>query len=91
MSTRSQKRRNTQQESIGSVSVSLFSPALAGSANLVELHVAVTGPSKDKSHRIKNSPLENLRNSLKEEITSEIKGLLLEPQRELLKLLKQKT
>ena len=90
MSTRSQKRRNTQQENIESVSVSFSSPAIVGNANFVEKDVAFTGPSKDKSHKIKNSPLKNLRNSLKEEITSQIIGLLLEPHRVLLKLLKHK-
>ena len=40
---------------------------------------------------IENSTLESLRTSLKEEITWEIKGLSLESQRELLKLLKSKT
>ena len=41
--------------------------------------------------RDENSTLESLRASLKEEISSEIKSLLLESQRELLKLLKPKT
>ena len=51
----------------------------------------VAGPSNTKSPRIENSVLEILRTTLKEEITSEIKGLIIESQRELLKLLKPKT
>ena len=50
--------------------------------------VEVAGLSRSKSHRIENSSLENLRASLKEEITSEIKTLLIESQKEMLKLLK---
>ena len=49
------------------------------------------GPSRPKSHRIENSLLESLRASLKEEITSEIRSLLIESQKEMLKLLKPKT
>ena len=49
------------------------------------------GPSRPKSPRIENSLLENLRASLKEEITSEIKNLLIESQKEMLELLKPKT
>ena len=48
-------------------------------------------PSRPKSPRIENSFLESLRASLKDEITSEIKTLLAESQREMLKLLKPET
>ena len=51
----------------------------------------VAGPSKPKSPRIENSLFESLRASLKEEITSEIKNLLIESQKEMLKLLKPET
>ena len=51
----------------------------------------VAGPSKPKFPRIESSFLESLRASLKEEITSEIKNLLVESQKEMLKLLKPKT
>ena len=51
----------------------------------------VAGPSKPKSPRVENSILESLRVSLKEEIISEIKGLLAESQREMLKLLRPET
>ena len=47
--------------------------------------------SSAKSSRVENSFLESLRASLKKEITSEIKNLLVENQREMLKLLKPKT
>ena len=53
--------------------------------------VEVAGPSRPKSPRIENSLLENLRASLKEEITSEIKNLFIESQKEMLKLLKPET
>ena len=52
---------------------------------------SIAGPSRPKSPRIENSFLESLRASLKEENTSEIKSLLVESQREMLKLLKPKT
>ena len=51
----------------------------------------VAGPSKPKFPRIEGSFLESLRASLKEKITSEIKNLLVESQREMLKLLKPET
>ena len=51
----------------------------------------MSGPSRPKSPRIENSLLESLRASLKDEITSEIKTLLAESQREMLKLLKPET
>ena len=53
--------------------------------------VEVACPSRPKSPRIENSLLENLRTSLKEEITSEIRNLLIESQKEMLELLKPKT
>ena len=53
--------------------------------------VSVAGPSKPKSPRIEGSFLESLRASLKEEITSEIKNLLVESQKEMLRLLKPET
>ena len=51
----------------------------------------ITWPCHAKLPRIENRVLESLRTSLKEEITSEMKGLLIESQKELLKLLKPKT
>ena len=53
--------------------------------------VSIAGPSTAKSPRVENNFLENLRDSLKEEITSEIKNLPVESQKEMLKLLKPKT
>ena len=51
----------------------------------------MAGPFRPKSPRIEGSLLENLRASLKEEITSENKNLLVESQREMLRLLKPET
>ena len=48
----------------------------------------VVGPSRAQSIRSENSALESLRAFLKEEITSETKGLLAESLKEFLKLLK---
>ena len=53
--------------------------------------VEAAGPSRPKSPRIENRLLESLRASLKEELTSEIKNLLIESQREMLELLKPKS
>ena len=50
--------------------------------------VAVAGPSKPKSPRIENSFWKSLRASLKEEIISEIRNLLVESQKEMKKLLR---
>ena len=52
---------------------------------------SIAGPSSAKSPRIENSFLENLRASLKEEKTSEIKKFLVYSLRDMLKLLKHKT
>ena len=57
----------------------------------MDQELSVAGPSKPKSPRIEGSVLENLRASLKEEITSEITNLLVESQREKLRLLKPET
>ena len=80
--TRSQKRRNNQQDSTESLCEGLVSTPII-MKNLYSL--------KSKSHRIENSLLESLRASLKEEITSDIKSLLVEYQKKMLKLLKPKT
>ena len=51
----------------------------------------MAGPSRPKYPRIEGSLLEDLRASLKEEIISEIKNLLVESQREMLRILKPET
>ena len=51
----------------------------------------VRGPSKPKSPRIEGSFLENLRASVKKKINPDIKNLLVESQRAMLKLLKVET
>ena len=89
--TRSQKRRNDQQSTSENVSEGLISPIVVGNPCSLNQDDEVAGPSKPKSPRIENSLLESLRASLKEEITSEIKNLLIESQKEMLKLLKPET
>ena len=89
--TRSQKRRNDQQSTSENVSEGLISPIVVGNPCSLNQDDEVAGPSKPKSPRIENSLFESLRASLKEEITSEIKNLLIESQKEMLKLLKPET
>ena len=89
--TRSQKRKNDQRSADDDVSEGFISPAEVENSSLVEQDSSIVGPSKPKSPRVENSFLESLRASLKEEITSEIKNLLAESQREMLKLLKPET
>ena len=91
MSTRSQKSRNNQQECTECVSEGLGSPILVENVCHLDQDASIAGPSRPKSPRIENSFLESLRASSKEEITSENKSLLVESQREMLKLLKSKT
>ena len=89
--TRSQKRRNDQQGSDRNVSEGFVSPIVMENPCSSDLGVEVAGPFRPKSRRIENSLLESLRTSLNEEITSEIKNLLIESQKEMLELLKPKT
>ena len=89
--TRSQKRKNIQQENSKNVSDGFVSPVVGEDPCLSEQDVSTVGPSKPKSPRVENSLLESLRASLKEEITSEIKNLLIETQKEMMKLLKPET
>ena len=83
--TRSQKRRNDQQSTSENVSEGLISPIVVGNPCSLNQDDEVAGPSNPKSPRVENSLLESLRASLKEEITSEIKNLLVESQKEILK------
>ena len=89
--TRSQKRKNIPQEKLENVSDGLVSPVVVENPGFSEQDVSIAGPSKPKSPRIENSLLENLRASLKEEITSEIRNLLIESQKEMMKLLRPET
>ena len=89
--TRSQKRRNNQQEVVENVSEGFVSPVIAENTCPLDEEVDVVGPSNPKSSRVEKSALESLRVSLKQEITSEIKNLLMESQREMLKLLRSET
>ena len=88
--TRSQKRKNEQQGD-KDVSEGFISPIVVENPCSSNQDDEVAGPSRPKSPRIGNSLLESLRVSLKEEITSEIKNLLIESQKETLKLLKPET
>ena len=89
--TRSQKRRNEQQEGDRNVSEGFVSPIVMENPCSSNQDVEVAGLSRPKSPRIENSFLEDLRASLKEEITSEIKNLLIESQKEMLELLRPET
>ena len=89
--TRSQKRKNTQREVDDNVSEGFVSLINMGNSCLLDQNVELAGPSRLKSPRVENSFLESIRSSLKEEITSEIRALLLESQKEMLKLLRSET
>ena len=78
MPSRSQKRKNNLQGSYENVSEIITSPVLVENVESICQDVLVAGPSSVKSPRLENSVLEGLRASLKEEITSEIRGLLAE-------------
>ena len=62
-----------------------------GNAYPLDQNVELAGPSRPKSPSVENSLLESIRSSLKEEITSENKTLLLESQKKTLKLLRPET
>ena len=68
--TRTQK--NTQRDAEDIVSEGFISPIDMENSSSSNLDIDVAGPSRPKSPRIENSSLESLRDSLKEEITSEI-------------------
>ena len=89
--TRSQKRGNNQQEINENVGEDFVSPMVMQDFCPLNQEVSVAGLSKPKSPRIEGSFLESLRASLKEEITSGIKNLLAESQKEMLRLLKPET
>ena len=69
----------------------MISPIVVGNPCSLNQDDEVARPSRPKSPRIENSLFESLRTSLKEEITSEVKNLLIESQKEMLKLLKPET
>ena len=89
--TRSQKRKNNQQEVVENVSEGFISPVIAGNSRPFDQGADLVDPSKPNSPRIENRLLESLRASLKDEITLEIKNLIIESQKEMLKLLKPET
>ena len=69
----------------------LFHQCLVENSCPLDQDADIAGPSKPKSPRVENKFLESLRASLKEEISSETKNLLVESQKEMLKLLKPET
>ena len=75
--TRSQKRRNNQQDVIESVSEGFISPVVMENSCPPDQDVDLAAP-RPKSPEIEGSLLESLRASLKEEITSDIENLLVE-------------
>ena len=93
--TRRQKRKNTQREADDNVSeptlIGFVSPINMENSYPLDQNVELAGPSRPKSPRVESSFLESIRSSLKEEITSEIRALLLESEKEMLKLLKSET
>ena len=92
--TRSQKSRNNLQGSTEKVSKGLFPEVVIENSRFLDRDVSVAGPSNAKSPRIENSVLDvlvSLLASLREEIDSDIKTLLKESQRGVLKLLKTRT
>ena len=90
--TRSQKRKNAQREADDNVvSEGFVSPINMGNSYPLHQNVELAGPSRPKSPSVKNRVLESIRSSLKKEITSEIKTLLLESQKKMLKLLRPET
>ena len=88
---RSQKRRNKQQESTENVSEGLVSPIVLENACQLDHDVCIAAPLSAKSPKVENNFVESLRTSLKEEIVSEIKNLIIESQKEMYKSLRPKT
>ena len=79
--TRSQKKRNNQQESANNVSEGLVSPISLENVQQLVQDACVAGPPSAKSPRVEDSLVECLRVSLKEVITSEINSLIIESQK----------
>ena len=69
----------------------MISPGLVGNEIQADQDILVSGPSCAKFPRTGSSVLGNSRASLEGEIPTEIKSLLVESQKELLRLLKPKT
>ena len=72
MSTRSQKRRNNQQEISETDSETASSSFLVDNVRSSDKDVQIAGPRSAKTAGIENSVLERLRASLNEEITSSL-------------------
>ena len=89
--TRNQRSTNNQQENYESASEYLVSPIVTENNHFVDHDVRSPGPSRSKSPRVESSALESLRTSLKDEITSELKSLSADSQKEILRLFEAKT
>ena len=92
--SRSQKSKATRQdvkEIPEVVDPNLISPGSVENVDPNERNVLIAGPSRPKSPRVEGNLLEKFRASLKEEINSEIKTLIIEFQKELMKLLKHES
>ena len=82
---------NNLQKSSENVSEGLISPVVVENSEFLNQDVLAIVPSSAISPRIENSVFDRLPASLREEITSEIKDLLIEFQKEMMKPLKPKT
>ena len=72
--TRSQKRRNNSQDNPENASEVIIPTSLQVNTDLSEQNTLIAGPSSAKSPRIEKSALEELRASLKDGITSDIRA-----------------
>ena len=72
LTTRSENRRNNQQESTESLSEGLVLQRLLENVCHLDQDASIAGPPSAKSPRTENSLLENLGASLKNEITRRI-------------------
>ena len=88
MSIRSQKKNTVQQEVTEIVSSIIVSTVLVEDVDLGEQDIMLECACRPKSPRVERTELEKARASLKEEMTSELNGLLVESRKELLKVLK---
>ena len=86
--TRCQKRSSGK---LPNVSEALISRVVGGNSEFLDKDAPTTGPSSANAARIENKVLESLRASLREEIGSENKDLLIDPQKEMMKLLEPAT
>ena len=77
MSTRSQRKLNTLQESNKNLNQSMVFPIVVKNEGLIVQAALIVSPSRAKSPRVEINTLDCLRSSMKEKISSETKKLLL--------------